>query len=141
LLRAGVDRVLIHNRTLDRAESLALHFGPKVQALAARDVAAALAQTDLLVNTTSAGINGASDLAVPWHALAPNAAVADIVYTPLLTPFLQMARRRGHAIVPGLGMLLHQAVVGFEKWFGVRPEVTQELYDLVAQDIDPDFQP
>jgi shikimate dehydrogenase len=132
LLRAGVDRISISNRTHTRAEALAYHFGSKVQAVQNAELPEALHDTHLLINTTSAGLKGESELALPWDALYPGATVADIVYTPLITPFLQTARARDHHIVPGLGMLLHQAVVGFEKWFGVKPEVTRELHDLVA---------
>jgi shikimate dehydrogenase len=141
LLRTGVDRVSIHNRTISRAEALADHFGSRVRALADNELRTALTEAGLLVNTTSAGMNTEGELAIPWDKLSDRAVVADIVYTPLLTPFLVTARSRGHAIVPGLGMLLHQAVVGFEKWFGVFPAVTKDLHDLVARDIDPDYQP
>jgi shikimate dehydrogenase len=68
--------------------------------------------------------------------LSPDCVVTDIVYVPLITPLLADARARGLRIVDGLGMLLHQAVPGFEKWFGVRPEVTDELYDRIAADIE-----
>lgn len=139
LLRTGVDRIFIHNRTYSRAEALAQHFGAKVRSVAPAKLTKALAETGLLVNSTSAGMTGQDQLDFSWDSLAPNAVVADIVYTPLVTPFLLEAQSRGHAIIPGLGMLLHQAVVGFEKWFGVRPEVTQDLYDLVARDIDPEY--
>lgn len=141
VLRQGVDRIYLINRTFSRAEALAAHFGRYVTAVSSRDVETAISQSGLLVNTTSAGLADQSDITVPWHSLKSTAAVADIVYTPLITPFLQTAEARGHAIVPGLGMLLHQAVVGFEKWFGQRPVVTKELYDLVARDIDPDYRP
>jgi shikimate dehydrogenase len=93
----------------------------------------------LLVNTTSLGMKNQPPLAIDLGPLPPAAIVADIVYVPLETPLIEAARRRGHRTVPGLGMLLHQAVRGFEMWFGVRPEVTQELYDLVARDVDPEY--
>jgi shikimate dehydrogenase len=141
LLRADVDCIFIYNRTETRAQALARHFGPKVRAVSAADLGHALGATALLVNTTSAGMTGGDALSLPWADLASTAVVADIVYTPLITPILATAQSRGHAVVPGLGMLLHQAVVGFEKWFGLRPEVTKELHDLVAKDIDPDFMP
>jgi shikimate dehydrogenase len=141
LLRQGVDDIRIWNRTEARAEGLAGHFGSPVKAVAAGHLPACFRDTGLLINTTSTGMNGEGELDLPWTSLAVRAAVADIVYTPLVTPFLQKARQRDHQIVPGLGMLLHQAVVGFEKWFGVRPEVTDELYTLVARDIDPGYQP
>jgi shikimate dehydrogenase len=139
LLRQGISRINIWNRTTARAEELAQHFGPKVHAVSSQELPTHLRNTGLLINTTAVGMNGEGVLELPWEDLNPAAAVADIVYTPLITTFLKTAEQRGHAIVPGLGMLLHQAVVGFEKWFGVRPEVTTELYDLVALDIDPDY--
>jgi shikimate dehydrogenase len=141
LLRIGVDRIYVANRTLARAHAMSEHFGPKVKAVALHNVAAAFSESNLLINTTSAGVSGEGNIKLPWERLNPSAAVADIVYTPLVTPFLGQAADRGHAIVPGLGMLLHQAVVGFEKWFGQRPTVTQELYTLVAKDIDPGYRP
>ena len=90
----------------------------------------------LLVNTTSLGMKGAAPLDMDVSALGPGCVVADIVYVPLETPLLAAARARGLAAVDGLGMLLHQAVPGFEKWFGVRPEVTAELRALIERDIE-----
>jgi shikimate dehydrogenase len=139
LLRQGVTDIRIWNRTKSRAEAISGHFGAAVSAIDSVALERAFADTGLLINTTSAGMNGNGALDVPWTKLHASAAVADIVYTPLMTPFLQNARNHGHAIVPGLGMLLHQAVLGFEKWFGVRPQVTDALYDLVARDIDPGY--
>lgn len=141
LLRQGVADIRIWNRTQARAEVLSQHFGSPVSAISTVDLARTFNETGLLINTTSTGMNGETELDLPWQDLWAAAAVADIVYTPLITPFLQRAKSRDHSIVLGLGMLLHQAVVGFEKWFGVRPDVTPELYDLVARDIDPDYQP
>jgi shikimate dehydrogenase len=141
LLRVGVNTIAIWNRTPARAEALAHHFGKNISTVPSADLPKAFERTHLLINTTSAGLKGEAELELPWHMLKQSAAVADIVYTPLVTPFLQHAQSRGHAVVPGLGMLLHQAVVGFEKWFGVKPVVTEELHDLVARDIDPDYQP
>ena len=141
LLREGADHIYIHNRTHTRAEELANHFGTKVKAISSQDLPAAFADTGLLINTTSAGMNNNGDIDTPLPYLRHTAVVSDIVYTPLVTSFLKSARSRGHRIVPGLGMLLHQAVVGFDKWFGVRPEVTQELHDLIARDIDTNYQP
>src|SRR5690606_22424644 len=92
---------------------------------------AALADAALLVNTTSLGMAGQPPLDLDLAALPPRAVVNDIVYVPLETPLLQTARTRGHAVVDGIGMLLHQARPGFEAWFGLLPEVTAELRDYV----------
>ena len=141
LVLKGASRIFIHNRNPDRAKALAHMLGKPLVAITSDQLPDTLQQAGTLINTTSAGLTDNDNLQIPWHHLHPQAVVADIVYTPLVTAFLEAARRHGHPVVPGLGMLLHQAVVGFEKWFGVRPEVTQELYDLVARDIDPDFKP
>ena len=87
----------------------------------------ALAGCGLLVNATSLGMTGKEPLDLDLAALPADAVVADIVYSPLETELLAAARARGNRTVDGLGMLLHQAVPGFERWFGVRPEVTPEL--------------
>jgi shikimate dehydrogenase len=135
LIRQGVDRIYVHNRTLGRATALADAFGSKIKAIDTQQLPNALQQSGFLINTTATELDQRGHINLPWESLNPESTVADIVYTPLVTPFLTKAEARGHAIVPGLGMLLHQAVFGFEKWFGVTPTVTQELYDLVKQDI------
>jgi shikimate dehydrogenase len=140
MLRQGAPKVIVFNRTKARAEELAKLFGPHVQASDAIDLPSQFANAHLLINTTSAGIADSEKLVVPWQALNKNAVVSDISYVPLVTPFLEDAKTRGHRIVTGLGMLLHQAVFGFEKWFGVKPAVTPELYTLIARDIDPEYQ-
>jgi shikimate dehydrogenase len=132
LIKAGVTRILLANRTRARAESLAAAFGPKVEVVDWEARNAALASCGLLVNTTSLGMAGQAPLDIDLSAMPSNAVVADIVYVPLETPLLAAARARGLATVDGLGMLLHQAVPGFEHWFGVRPEVTPALRAHVA---------
>jgi shikimate dehydrogenase len=135
LLAMGVPEVRLANRTRDRAEELRLAFGPRVAVIAWEAREPALADTTLLVNTTTLGMAGAEPLVIDLAGLPGGAVVADIVYVPLETALLSNARRRGLVAVDGLGMLLHQAVPGFEKWFGVRPEVTDVLRSLVVADI------
>jgi shikimate dehydrogenase len=94
-------------------------------------MAKALSGTALLVNTTTLGMTGQPPLEIELASLPHEAVVSDIVYAPLETPLLAAARARGHPVVDGLGMLLHQAVPGFEAWFGRRPEVTPALRDFV----------
>ena len=89
----------------------------------------------LLVNTTSLGMVGQPPLEISLERLAGDSIVYDIVYAPLETELLRDARRRRLRTVAGLGMLLHQAAPAFEKWFGMRPEVTGDLRDLVEQDL------
>ncbi len=134
-LDEGVRRIGIINRTADRVLGLQRQFGAQIYEV--NDVSAenGLRACDVLVNATSQGMEGQSPLLLDIATLKPGALVADIVYTPLETAFLAKARRQGNPVLGGLGMLLHQAVRGFELWFGVKPEVTQELYDLVAADV------
>ena len=127
LIEAGVSRILLSNRTAAKAEDLARHFGPSVEAIGWEEKDSALSACGLLVNTTSLGMAGQPPLDIAVAALPASAVVADIVYVPLETPLLATARMRGLTTVDGLGMLLHQAVPGFERWFGVRPEVTADL--------------
>jgi shikimate dehydrogenase len=132
LLAEGVTDIGLANRTRDRAEALAKAFGPAVEVIDWEDRNAALAGCGLLVNATSLGMTGKEPLDIDLAALPKDAVVADIVYSPLETPLLAAARARDNRVVDGLGMLLHQAVPGFERWFGVRPEVTPALRAHVA---------
>jgi shikimate dehydrogenase len=140
LLRRGVEKVAVWNRTAQRAEVLSQQLGENVSAVGKDSLVDAARNADVIVNTTSAGFSGTPQLDFPFDELSQKKIVADIVYVPLVTPFLQRAKTHNHMIVPGLGMLLHQAVPGFEKWFGQRPEVTVELHDLVARDIEQGYQ-
>jgi shikimate dehydrogenase len=132
LIEAGVGKILLLNRSRDRAEALARNFGRKVELHDWNQRREALAGGGLLVNTTSLGMIGKPALEIDLAALPKDAVVADIVYNPLETELLAAARARGNRVVDGLGMLLYQAVPGFERWFGVRPEVTPELRKQVA---------
>lgn len=135
LLSRGVDRLVIVNRTHERAERLAAHFGRATSAQSLSNLPGLLAEADLLVNTSSLGMVGRPPLDIDLTPLSEAAVVADIVYAPLETPLLAQARARGLRAVEGLGMLLHQAAPGFERWFGARPSVTPQLRALVEADI------
>lgn len=135
LIERGIARVHLANRTESRARLLADRFGARVRPLAWDDVPAVLPRAGLLVNTTSLGMNGQPPLAVDVNLLPAAATVADLVYVPLETDLLKAATARGLKTADGLGMLLHQAVRGFELWFGKRPKVTQELRALVEADL------
>ena len=141
LLRAGMAEILVMNRTSMRIDDLKKLFGAKIQALSQDRFVTESKTTALLVNTTSLGMRGQPPLEIDLSHLPPDAVIADLVYVPLQTELLKAAKVRGLRSVGGLGMLLHQAVDGFEKWFGVRPEVTAELYNYIARDIGPDFKP
>jgi shikimate dehydrogenase len=135
-LEAGVSQVRLCNRSRVRAEDLARHFGSRVKVWEWSERNSALTDAGVIVNTTTLGMKGAGDPGVNLELARPDAVASDIVYVPLETAFLASARALGLATVDGLGMLLHQAVPGFEKWFGVRPQVTDALYDLVRADIE-----
>jgi shikimate dehydrogenase len=135
LVERGIKRVHVVNRTADRARALADQFGESVHAIAWEKIGETLPQAGLLVNTTSLGMHGQPPLELAVEELPPQAIVADLVYVPLETPLLAAARSRGLKTADGLGMLLHQAVRGFELWFDRRPEVTEELRALVEADL------
>lgn len=138
LFDRGFQSVRLANRTRERAETLAGDFGTKVSVFAWEDRAAMLADCGLLVNTTSLGMTGKEPLEIDLSEFSIPAVVCDIVYSPLETDLLRRAREAGFHIADGLGMLLHQAVLGFEKWFGVRPKVTSELRELVVANLEPE---
>ncbi|HEY4199407.1 MAG TPA: shikimate dehydrogenase [Devosiaceae bacterium] len=127
LAARGFRTIAILNRSLDKAEALAAGFGPRFKAHGLEAFKALAPQASLLINTSSVGMHGTRFEALPLTALPRTALVTDIVYTPLVTPLLAEAQALGLRTVDGLGMLLHQAVPGFEAWFGVRPQVTPEL--------------
>lgn len=135
-IERGRRDIRIANRTRARAEDVVRHFGDGVSALAwdARNEHAR--EAAVIINTTTLGMNGDGDPGIIFDRVDRRSVAADIVYTPLQTEFLKAAQSRGLATVGGLGMLLHQAAPGFEKWFGVRPEVTDELYRLAAADVE-----
>lgn len=135
LLERGIKCVRLANRTLERARAVADQFNANVVPTPWEEIPAAAAQAKLLVNTTSLGMNGQPPLAIDLAALPEMAVVADLVYVPLETELLRAARARGLRTADGLGMLLHQAVRGFELWFGQRPSVTAELRALVEADL------
>ena len=140
LLSSGTGRIILLNRSLGRAQALVDHFGAAFPAArleaAGFDAFAAVApEAGLLVNTTALGMQGQPPLTLDLAPLAEAATVTDIVYTPLETGLLRAARHRNHPVVDGLGMLLHQAVPGFERWFGIRPEVTEALRRIILDDI------
>ncbi|WP_027551841.1 shikimate dehydrogenase [Bradyrhizobium sp. Cp5.3] len=135
LLERGVSRIHLANRTIARAEALAKQFGPNVHPIPWDGINDVLPRAKLLVNTTSLGMHGQPSLNVDVSRLPQTAVVADLVYVPLITPLLAGAQARGLKTADGLGMLLHQAVRGFELWFGQRPQVTAELRALVEADL------
>lgn len=136
LRERGFREIHVVNRTVERARSLADRFGPRVIAHGFGALDEVIKGADLFVNTTSLGMEGNVVPAIDFARLDTGATVTDIVYVPLETPLIAAAKACGLATVDGLGMLLHQAVPGFQKWFGVRPEVTDDLRRLVVADME-----
>lgn len=136
LLSAGFGRVLVCNRTRGRADEIAEAFGTRVIAVDWDEQERFGRDAALLVNTTTLGMDGHGELAFDVSVLPKDCVVSDIVYVPLETGLLAAARARGLVVVDGLGMLLHQAVPGFERWFGVRPSVTEDLREMIVCDIE-----
>jgi shikimate dehydrogenase len=126
LLDEGSTRITLTNRTRAKADALAERFGKTVSVAEYSSLNKLLPDCTLLVNTTSLGMQGQAPLSIDLTTLSTAALVTDIVYNPLETELLKSARARGNATVDGLGMLLHQAVVGFDAWFGVTPEVDED---------------
>lgn len=134
LLDAGVPEIRVANRTRNRADALRSEFGTKIVVSDWVQAGNMLEGARLIVNTTSLGMVGKAEFRVPLDGLTPGAVVSDLVYAPLRTKLLQRAEDLGCIPVDGLGMLLHQAAPGFERWFGVRPEVDNELRRAVLAD-------
>jgi shikimate dehydrogenase len=131
----GIAEIHVVNRTISRAQELADRFGARIHAHGLPALGEVMKGAGLFINTTSLGMDGAEAVDIDFSAMQADALVTDIVYVPLETPILKQARAQGYATADGLGMLLHQAVPGFEKWFGQRPTVDQTLRDLIVEDI------
>ena len=120
---------------MQRAETLAEKFGPPCSVANINDLPKQALSVSLIVNTTSLGMGKNKTAAIDLAPFSKDIIVNDIVYAPLETPLLRQARQLGMHPIDGLGMLLHQAVPGFERWFGVRPEVCQELREILLKDL------
>lgn len=136
LIKRGFGPVTIVNRTLERAAELAARFGSPARPASWDSLSDHLADARILVNTTSLGMAGQPPLEIDLAPLPATAIVNDLVYVPLETGLLRAARERGLETVDGLGMLLHQATLGFFLWFGIMPDVTPELRALVVADLE-----
>ncbi len=136
LRNRGISEIHVVNRTVARAQELRDRFGINVFAHSMQAMDEVTKDAGLFVNTTSLGMDGGDVPDIGFSNLRSDAVVTDIVYVPLKTPILKMAERQGYTVVDGLGMLLHQAKPGFEKWFGQRPQVHNTLRSLVIADMD-----
>ena len=133
LIEIGVPEIRLSNRTRARADALRAEFGAKLSVYEWVQAGNMLEGAATVVNTSSLGMVGKPDFRVPLDALSPNAVVNDLVYTPLHTAFLRNAADMGATVVDGLGMLLHQAAPGFERWFGQRPEIDEDLRQIMLR--------
>ncbi len=131
LIEDGANEVILANRTRSRADQLRSDFGAKIKVVDWMKVQNYLSDASTVINATSLGMDGKADLPIPLQGLNKNTLVTDIVYTPLNTPLLENAAKRGCRTVDGLGMLIHQAIPGFERWFGVKPDVSEKLRELL----------
>jgi shikimate dehydrogenase len=135
LIERGIKTIHLVNRTAAKSEAARERFGPAVHPATWEDVPRLLEGARLLVNATSLGMKGQPELTIDLSPMANDAVVSDIIYVPLPTRLLEDARQRGFKTSDGLDMLLYQAVRGFNLWFGVKPEVTQELREMLAADV------
>ena len=133
LLQEGIQKIIIANRTKEKAKILANDLGDNVEILEWKARHDVLSNIDLLVNTTVLGMTEKTALELSLEDLKPETLVCDIVYTPLITELLKSAKERGNPIVTGIGMLLHQARPAFECWTGIMPNVTAKLETLVLK--------
>lgn len=131
LLDVGVPEIILTNRSRNRADHLQSEFGQRIRVVDWVQAGNVMEHGATIVNTTSLGMSGKPEMRVPLDGLHKSALVTDLVYTPLDTKFLQTAAQAGCTTVDGLGMLLYQAVPGFERWFGHRPEVTENTRKAV----------
>ena len=135
LLNRGFTEIYLANRTLARAEDIKAQFGENIIPIGLKDAKNHISNADIIINTTSLGMGNNPPLDLKLHDSKLECVVTDIVYTPLETPLLKEARKLSRQTVDGLGMLLHQAAPGFKLWYGIKPEVTEDLRALVLKDM------
>jgi shikimate dehydrogenase len=133
LLSEGSKEIIVLNRTIEKAEALKEDYDNKITVESWKNINEVVASCSNIINTTSLGMNNESLIAIKPNAIPETALVSDLVYTPLETNFLKMAKNRGSRTVDGLGMLIHQGVPGFEAWFGQKPLVTEELRKILIK--------
>ena len=133
LIEDGASDIILANRTRSRADQLRSDFGAKIKVVEWMKIQNYLSDASTIINTTSLGMVGKTDLPIPLNTLKKNTLVTDIVYTPIETHLLATATKMGCRTVDGLGMLIHQAIPGFERWFGIKPGDSQALRELLIK--------
>ena len=133
LIEDGASDIILANRTRSRADQLRSDFGAKIKVVEWMKIQNYLSDASTIINTTSLGMLGKADLPIPLNTLKKHTLVTDIVYSPLETHLLATAAKMGCRTVDGLGMLIHQAIPGFERWFGTKPGDSQALRELLIK--------
>ena len=133
LLSEGAEKIIVLNRTIEKAEALKKDYDNKITIESWKNINEVAASSSNIINTTSMGMNDETFIAINPKAIPEAALVSDLVYTPLETNFLKIAKNRGSRTVDGLGMLIHQGIPGFEAWFGQKPLVTEELREILIK--------
>ena len=133
LLSEGSKQIMVLNRTIEKAEVLKKDYDNKITVESWENINEALASSSNIINTTSLGMNDETFIPINPKAIPEKSLVSDLVYTPLETNLLKIAKNRGSKTVDGLGMLIHQGVPGFEAWFGQKPVVTEELREILIK--------
>jgi shikimate dehydrogenase len=133
LIEDGASDIILTNRTRSRADQLRSDFGAKIKVVEWMKIQNYLSDASTIINTTSLGMLGKADLPIPLNTLKKHTLVTDIVYSPLETHLLATAAKMGCRTVDGLGMLIHQAIPGFERWFGIKPGDSQALRELLIK--------
>ena len=138
LRSSGYNKIILINRTKEKAAEMAKHLNMQdIQVVDWAELESVMSEVSLLVNTTSLGMTGQPELNISLENLPKDALVTDIVYNPLITPLLAQAAKRGNPNIDGLGMLLYQAQAAFHLWFGIYPDVDQELREFILQQNSP----
>ena len=133
LLSEGAEKIIVLNRTIEKAEALKKDYDNKITVESWKNINEVAASSSNIINTTSLGMNDKTFIAINPKAIPETALVSDLVYTPLETNLLKIAKNRGSRTVDGLGMLIHQGIPGFEAWFGQKPLVTEELREILIK--------
>ena len=133
LLSEGSEKIIVLNRTFEKAEALKKDYDNKITIESWENINEVLASSSTIINTTSLGMNDETFIPINPKAIPEKSLVSDLVYTPLETNLLKIAKNRGSKTVDGLGMLIHQGVPGFEAWFGQKPLVTEELREILIK--------
>ena len=133
LLSEGSEEIIVLNRTIEKAEELKKDYDNKIIVESWKNINEIASSSSNIINTTSLGMNDETFIAINPKAIPKKALVSDLVYTPLETNLLKIAKDRGSRTVDGLGMLIYQGIPGFEAWFGQKPLVTEELREILIK--------